>query len=343
MKPKGHKVTLARQSEKQAADERWKQALHGLEGEERERKFFELMGMDYSQEPISEAESLHYWPGAYHGYLKRLWKESPPHVWGIENALRRVMEKGGPDFHVHGLGRWFKGVELSVEMEAIGKESWEMQERIIMALETIWLHFGRWKDIGAIPVKLKLKLGEHARDDTLRILEQAEVRSKQAHKLAKSETQKKKRERERCMHNDQVYNSAIRDNRGHTAPIVPHPEWLLSKACDLVPKNNFKGFIWECARMSFDNKLSWPSLHDLVIGLGMRRKEIESAIDENEKGWKRPVSTAPERPGKAIRYSPEVVRRLIERWLSRKHPLLDDEELEQVSSFYRHILDSLPA
>jgi len=344
MKPKGHKTTLQDRQQKAEADKQMNDYLEGFTGEDRIRRLCEWMDVGYSSKPKSEAENLEFWPGAYHPYLKRLWREQPPQWWEMQSALWRVMEKGGADFKVHGLDRWFKKTELVAELEAIAREPWDLQLRIVTVLEVLWKSKGRWQSIQALPRKLALKPGEREREECLSALEKIEKRWRQQQANKHKEVKANERQRERWMHLEAVYQAAAKDEKGHTAPIDPHPAWLLDKARRQVPKPWPKGtgYIWDLAKLKFEDRLTWPSMHDLVIGLAMRRKEIEAEIEAHLEPWHMPPSTAPERPGRQVRYSPECLRWLIIRWLAREHPELEADELEHPSSFLRHILENLP-
>jgi hypothetical protein len=346
MKPKGHKAKAQRQKIKADLAEEWASELNGLRGAARDKKECELLNIEYGK-PWKNV--LAYFRSelekGYHDYIDTLMVFEPLDRWRIFEALHTLMEVSSQEgFKMKKTKARITLLELKAELQAVAKEPAKDQLKIVQALPFLWQKFGCWSDLCEADER---SVAYHGKSSTANEAKKKLQEAIYAFHADKREREKNENDhetqRERSLDVDEAHRLAVADDKGHTAPLVPEPAWLLRRAKEQVPEAGLPlGNIWDVVRVDRENERTWPSMHDMVMGLGWPREKIEAEIKAQTAGWDIPPDTGRRKPGKAKRYSPEVLRWLIGRWLKQRHADLKPDELKHVTDFLRQIQSRLP-
>lgn len=349
MKPKGHKAKAQRQKIENELGEAWARDLQGLEGVARDKKECELLGIEYGKPwTNSQVYFKSELPKGYHDYIDTLTVFEPQVRWSIFEALLALQETISQEsFELKKSKMRITLGDLKGELQALAKEPVQDQLKILTALPLLWKKSGYWRDLRDADDNAKQLATYHGTNRAVlhakEKLEQAIKDSRDALKQKQENEVESAAERERSLVVEAARRMAIADDKGHTAPLVPEPAWLLRRAKEQLPQTSqHAGYIWDVVEVSRENEHTWPSMHDMVMGLGWSREKIEAEIKAQTAGWDIPPDTGRRKPGKAKRYSPEVLRWLIGRWLKQRHADLPPAELAHVTGFLQHIQSRLP-
>jgi hypothetical protein len=302
MKRRGHAARTAMQHERAGEEERAADAVMRL-----------LPPFPYwctPGDPTTEERRkwLARWPAGFHEFLLGLWSRRDAAMeQKIEAALRGLRKRCRDGFRVLGRERPLTKTELVAELRFVARQAPKLQVPILKQLDQLWMMEG----------KLALRGDEALRRVVLPAPQRAMSRRGDAAALAAAEI-------------EAAEERALVDVRGHTAPLEPCPAFLLR--CARL-KNG---------RIEKRDVLTWPSVHDVVMGLAMRRKEIMAALAGCK--WRTPPTTAPARPGKAVRVRPAALRWLIKKALADApaRPGTMPGEHRPQADFLRTILRALP-